>query len=153
MTMGSKFARATLVLGLVTACASLPSSAQTKPPAAPQAAVARLKQVTGNVLVSREAGMAAGNQEQRLVNGTRIITTANSEAIVLFDNGCEVRVRENERFDVDSDKPCALLVAQALGPLPPVAALGPGLLPTLLVPGGVGALLLGDRDRPAVSPN
>jgi hypothetical protein len=117
-----------------------------------QPGVARLKQVTGNVLVSREAGLAAGSQEQRVGNGVRIITTANSEAIVEFDNGCEVRVRENQRFEVDSEKPCALLVAQALGPVP-VAALGPGLLPTLLVPGGAAALLLGDRDRPAVSPN
>lgn len=121
---------------------------------APQSqAVARLKQVTGSVLVSREAGMSAGNQDQRLMNGTRIITTANSEAIVLFDNGCEVRVPENHRFDVDSDKPCALLLAEALAPAPSVAALGPGLLPLLLVPAGVGAILIADRKQPSVSPN
>ena len=151
--MESKFGKATLALGLVAACASWAASGQAQGQATQPSGVARLKQVTGNVLVSREAGMAAGNQEQRLGNGVRIITTANSEAVIEFDNGCEVRLRENERFDVDSGKPCALLVAQPLGPLPPVAALGPGLLPTLLVPGGAGALLLGDRDRPPVSPN
>ena len=147
--MERKFCKAMLAIILGAAGALLGAGAQAQ---TQQPGVARLKQVTGNVLVSREAGMAAGRQEQRLGNGVRIITTANSEAIVEFDNGCEVRVRENERFDVDSEKPCALLAALPLGPIP-VAALGPGLLPTLLVPGGAAALLLGDRDRPAVSPN
>lgn len=77
--------------------------------------VARLKSVDGNVLVSRESGLSAGEQAQRLVNGTRIITTANSTAVIEFDNGCEVRLKENERFDVDSTRACALLVGQPLG--------------------------------------
>jgi hypothetical protein len=123
--------------------------------AAAQQAVARLKQVTGNVLVSREAGLATGAEAQQLVNGTRIITTANSTAIVVFDNGCEVRLKENERFEIDSQKPCALMIAQALGPAQPVAAVGAPLL-GLLLPAGAGVGLASDnRDTTPtpVSPN
>ena len=115
--------------------------------------VAALKDLTGNVLVSREAGLATGSEAQRLANGTRVITTAKSGVVVVFDNGCEVRLRENERLDVDSGKPCALLVAQPLGPMPPVAAVGAPLLGVLL-PGAVGAGLVVDiRDKQPVSPN
>jgi len=123
--------------------------------AAAQQAVARLKQVTGNVLVSREAGLATGSEAQALPNGSRIITTANSTAIVVFDNGCEVRLKENERFEVDSQKPCALLIAQALGAAQPVAALGAPLV-GLLFPAGVGVGIASDaRDTTPtpVSPN
>ena len=123
--------------------------------AAAQQAVAKLKQVTGNVLVSREAGLATGAEAQPLVNGTRIITTANSTAIVVFDDGCEVRLKENERFEVDSQKPCALMIAQALGPVQPVAAVGAPLL-GLLIPAGAGIGLASDnRDTnpTPVSPN
>ncbi len=123
--------------------------------AAAQQTVARLKEVTGSVLVSREAGLAAGVEAQRLVEGSRIITTANAAAIVVFDNGCEVRLKENERFEVDSQKPCALMVAQALGPAQPVAAVGAPLI-GLLLPAGAGVGLAADaRDTTPtpVSPN
>lgn len=127
--------------------------------AAAQQAVARLKQVTGNVLVSREAGLAAGAEAQQLVNGTRVITTANSTAIVVFDNGCEVQLKENERFEVDSQKPCALMVAQALGPAQPVAAVGAPLIGLLLPAGAVAGAVVGlasdagDTTPTPVSPN
>ena len=123
--------------------------------AAAQQAVARLKQVTGNVLVSREAGLATGAEAQQLVNGTRIITTANSTAIVVFDNGCEVQLKENERFEVDSQKPCALMLAQALAPAQPVAAVGAPLI-GLLLPAGAAIGLAsdaGDTTPIPVSPN
>ena len=136
------FWQAVLVAGLLAAAGA----------GAQQGAIARLKSVTGNVLVSQESGLSTGNEAQPLVNGTRIITTAKSEAIVLFDNGCEVRLKENERFEVESDKPCALLVAQPLTGVP-VAALGP-VFPAFLIPiGAGGTAILDSRDRPAVSPN
>jgi hypothetical protein len=75
--------------------------------------VARLKEVKGNVLVSRESGLAAGGEATRLREHVRVITTANSSVIVQYDNGCEVRLKENQRFEVETDKPCAALVAQA----------------------------------------
>lgn len=117
-----------------------------------QRSVARLKTVNGNVLVSREAGLAAGEQSERLMNGTRVITTANSEAVIEFDNGCEVRLKENERFDVDSGRPCALMAGLPLGV--PGAAIGAPLAGYVLPV--VAPLLLLDNDvqqGTPVSPN
>jgi hypothetical protein len=73
--------------------------------------IAQLKAVKGNVLLSRDAGLVAGSEAARLTQGTRVITTANSEVVVVFDKGCEVRLKENQRFEVDSGKPCAALIA------------------------------------------
>lgn len=78
----------------------------------PGPGIAQLKNVKGNVLVSRETGLASGDEALRLSEGTRVITTANGEVIVAYDNGCEVRLKENQRFEVEAGKPCAMLVAQ-----------------------------------------
>jgi hypothetical protein len=75
--------------------------------------VARLKDVNGNVLVSRESGLASGDESLRLAKGTRVITTAHSEVVIAYDNGCEVKLKENQRFEVVTGKPCAALIAQA----------------------------------------
>jgi len=114
--------------------------------------VARLKSVSGNVLVSRETGLSAGAQAERLREGTRIITTANSEAVVEFDDGCEVRLKENERFDVESGKPCALYAGQPLGV--PVAAVAPPF-PGFILPVVLPVILLDNDTQQAtpVSPN
>jgi len=99
-----------------------------------QQEVAKLKQVTGNVLVSGQTGLATGSEAQPLANGVRIITTANSTVTVVFANGCEVNLKENQRLDVESDKPCAALVAQALGATP-----APSGIYALIVPALIGA--------------
>jgi hypothetical protein len=115
-------------------------------------AVAHLKGITGNVLVSQESGLATGSESQVLTNGTRIMTTSNSEVVIVFDNGCEIRLKENQRFEVESDKPCALMVVQSLGG-PPVAAVSHGFATSVYL-GATAALILSDsRKRPAVSPN
>lgn len=136
-----------LVAGLLVATAAGAQSGQSS-------TIARLKGVTGNVLVSQQSGLAAGSEAQLLANGTRIITTANSEAVVLFDNGCEVRVRENQRFDVESDKPCAALIPFPLGGGTLVAA-GSGF-PGFLAPIALGAFVPrggGGSGQTPVSPN
>ena len=116
-----------------------------------QQQVARLKQVTGNVLVSGQSGLATGNEAQPLANGVRIITTANSRVIVVFDNGCEVRMEENQRLDVESGKPCAALLPQALGAAP-AASQG---FAAFIVPGlvGAGAIAAIVNNSNPVSPN
>ena len=78
---------------------------------APGEGIARLKDVKGNVLLSREDGLSAGGEAARLTEHTRVITTANSEVVVVYDNGCEVRLKENQRFEVEDGKPCAALAA------------------------------------------
>ena len=78
----------------------------------PRAGVAQLKDVQGNVLVSRDSGLGAGREASRLTEGMRVITTNKSGVTVVYDDGCEVKLKENERFQVETGKPCALLVAQ-----------------------------------------
>ena len=135
-----------LVSGLLVATAVSAQSGQ-------QGTIAHLKGVTGNVLVSQQAGLSTGSEAQQLVNGTRIITTANSEVVVVFDKGCEVRLKENQRFDVDSEKPCALMIAEALGGQP-VAAVGHGIVPLLMPLGGGAVIITGTRGGATpVSPN
>jgi len=99
--------------------------------------VARLKDVKGNVLVSQQAGLASAGEASRLPEHTRVITTAGAEVILVYDNGCEVRLRENQRFEVVTDKACAALVAESLFGQPPVAA-GVGIAALLMPVAGVG---------------
>lgn len=128
--------------------------------------VARLKDVHGNVLVSRESGLASGDEALRLTKGTRVITTAHADVIVAYDNGCEVRLKENQRFEVEVDKPCSALVAQAQSILAEPAgaaaasatATGSLALSTALLPavgGGLAGLkiLQEVRATQTVSPN
>lgn len=75
--------------------------------------VATLKQVKGNVLVSGDTGLASGDESGRITKGSRVITTANSVVTVVYDNGCEVKLKPNQRFEVATDKPCSELVASA----------------------------------------
>jgi hypothetical protein len=125
-------------------------------PLAPEKAVAQLRQLSGNVLVSHAAGMTTGAELLRVADGTRIITTANSEVVVVFDKGCGVRMQENQRLDVDTGKPCAALVPANLAVAVPAAGHGfAGLLiPGLLAAGAAAAGLGGGAQPvPPVSPN
>jgi hypothetical protein len=122
-------------------------------PAPSRDSVAELRDLKGNVLVSRESGLTAGSESQQLANGTRVITTANSEVVVVFDNGCRVHLRENQRLDVDSRKPCAALVVQSLPVAVAAAPVAGHVVPALI---GIGILLdTGGGGSPStpVSPN
>jgi hypothetical protein len=130
----------------------------------PPRAIAQLKEVHGNVLVSKESGLASGDEGLRLTPGTRVITTANADAIVAYDNGCEVKLKENQRFEVQEGKACAALIAQAASILmepagAAVAATATGgavFAATLPALGGalVGlGILQGEREKQVVSPN
>ena len=121
-----------------------------------QQAVAQLKQVTGNVLVTREAGMATGTEGQPIMQGARVITTANSEVVVVFDDGCEVRLKENQRLDVDSRRPCAAMIVQSLGVAQPAigAPLAGYIIPALIVGGAIAGGGGGSGPPPTpISPN
>ena len=121
-----------------------------------QSSVAQLTQVNGNVLVSRQAGLTTGTEAQAVLNGSRVITTANGRVVVVFDNGCRVELKENQRLDVDSEKPCAALIPQNLAVAPPVA--GPPIagyiVPALI---GIGIVTenrnVGGSPPTPVSPN
>ena len=75
--------------------------------------VARLRQVEGNVLVSQESGLASAEEALRLDEFSRVITTANAKAVVVYDDGCEVALEPNQRLEIRTDKVCKERVAQA----------------------------------------
>jgi hypothetical protein len=75
--------------------------------------VARLRQVEGNVLVSQESGLASAEESLRLDDRSRVITTANAKAVVIYDDGCEVALEPNQRLEIRTDKVCAERLAQA----------------------------------------
>ena len=93
---------------------------------AQQGTVAKLADLTGNVLVSQGDAMVAGNNDQRLAPGTRVVTTAGAAVTINYDVGCDVRLKENERFTVRLGE-CAVLLKEvvALGPAP--GAIGGGV--------------------------
>ncbi|MBC8023668.1 MAG: hypothetical protein H7Y14_11145, partial [Burkholderiales bacterium] len=147
-------------------CAALAAAFATSlaPAQDPASGIARLKEVKGNVLLSRESGLAAGAESTRLTEHTRVITTANSEVIVVYDNGCEVRLKENQRFEVETGKPCAALMAQAqsillepAGAMTASAAGGAMLFWTALPALGGAAIGLGflqdSREKTPLSPS
>jgi len=146
---------------------SLPGFGQSSAPACddPQSAardtVAELREVLGNVLVSDAQGMASGTESQRLKNKVRVTTTSRAGVLVKFDCGCEVRLKENERLDVETPRPCAALLAavQAVPVGAPIGAVAAAATPgisgsgALIATGvGVGAYLLYRNNR-NVSPN
>jgi hypothetical protein len=97
----------------------------TAPPAAEARTVAKLKDLTGTVLVSRGDAMIAGTSEQRLPLGTRVVTTAGATVTIDYDRGCDVRLKENQRFTV-RDGECAALIAAVETLTPGTAAAGGG---------------------------
>ncbi|MDQ3028044.1 MAG: hypothetical protein M3R58_16275 [Pseudomonadota bacterium] len=150
-----RIAQATVLALLVV---SQPQAQTGSPPRAQVLAVdgtiASLRDVKGNVLVSNESGLATGNEALRLLPSTRVITTANAGVVIAFDDGCDVKLKENERFEVEKGKPCALLLAQPYAIV--VAAAGATIIPGIIV-GAFGAAALGSlidaRNTTTASPS
>lgn len=133
--------------------------------------VARLRGIEGNVLVSGETGLSSAEGAVRLLEGSRVITTAESRAVVVYDDGCEVTLEANQRHEVERDLPCGerillahsiflepggiALAAGAAGAGGAAAAILGGTLPAAgLAAGTVGlAALVAERDHTPVSPN
>ena len=105
---------------LVAYLAALPVSAQQ-----PGNTVAKLKDAEGNVLVSRGDAMVAGANDQRLAVGQRIVTTGGASVTISYDAGCDVKLKENERFTVTTG-PCAVLLGQVESLGPAAGAIGGG---------------------------
>lgn len=121
---------------------------------------AELRDLVGNVLVSTKDGMSAGVDKQSVPNKTRVTTTSRSSVTISFNCGCDVKLKENERIDVDSPNTCAALLT-AVTNVPVEAAIGAvaatsgGANATGLIVGagvGVGAYLLYRRNQNS-SPN
>ena len=121
--------------------------------------IATLVEVQGNVLISDAVGMSSATGNQRIKNSVRVTTTSRASVLISFDCGCDVRLKENERLDVEGAKQCpALLAAVEAVPIgAPIgavaAASGSGVPKALLLTGvGVAGYLI-YRNNGNVSPN
>lgn len=120
-----------------------------------------LQDVVGNVLVSTKDGIGAGVEKQSVLNKTRVTTTSRASVTIAFKEcGCDVKLKENERIDIESPNGCGALLA-AVTAVPVDAAIGAvaassgGISTTGLIVGtgvGVGAYLLYRNNRNS-SPN
>lgn len=135
--------------------------------------VARLRGVVGNVLVSGESGLSSAEGSVALLEGSRVITTAEAKAVVVYKDGCEVSLGPNERLEIDNDPPCSerILLAQSIFLQPGGLAAGAigatggaaaavlgGTLPAAGLAAGTAGLaglatLAANRDQNPVSPN
>ena len=107
-----------------------------------QGTVAKLADLEGNVLVSQGDAMVAGTNGQRLPAGARVLSTAGAKVTIIYDFGCDVRLKENERFTVDMGACGALLASvQTVGPgagaIGGGTAAAGGTATTMSVAGGV----------------
>lgn len=104
--------------------------------------VARLRAVVGNVLVSDEDGLSSAEESVALTEGSRVITTAESKAVVVYRDGCEVVLEANQRLEIDSDLPCVgrIELAQSIFLEPGTVALAAGAAGAA---GGATAAVLG----------
>ncbi len=79
--------------------------------------VARLVDLDGSVLVSRDSTLRSGDEAQRLLPGTRVLTTLQAKVVVEFDDGCRVRLERGQRLEVGLRTPCsAVAIADASKP-------------------------------------
>lgn len=135
--------------------------------------VARLRGVVGNVLVSGESGLSSAEGSAALLEGSRVITTAEAKAVVVYKDGCEVPLEANQRLEIENDLPCKerILLAQSIFLEPGALAAGAagatggvaaavlgGTLPVAGIAAGTAgvaglATLVANRDENPVSPN
>ncbi len=83
---------------------------------------AELRDVTGNVLVSTSDGMSTAVDKQAVGGKSRVTTASRSSVTVAFACGCDVKLKENERIDIEAPSTCAVLLASVTAV--PVVAIG-----------------------------
>ncbi len=135
------------------------SSACESKDAASKPTIAELRDVQGNVLVSDKTGMQSGTAGQRIENRARVMTTSPAAVTIVLDCGCNIRLKENERVDVELPRACGAMLASVTSVTPQVA-LGASasaastsfVAPVVLGAVGVGGYLLYRSNR-NVSPN
>jgi hypothetical protein len=133
------------------------------------ALVAHLVELDGSSLVSVKSGLVAGSEGFPLRQGVRVITTASTKLIVAYLDGCEVKLNENQRYEVNIAKPCSERILDVKSILLPPATVGaalasPGFLSSAALSGGLQAgvglgglagtaSLVRERMSDTVSPN
>lgn len=125
---------------------------------AQQGTVARLSNLEGNVMVSQGDGMVAAVRGQRVAPGTRVVTMAGGKVVVNYDVGCDVSLKENQRFTVRTGE-CALLLGEVVTLVPGSATVAVASVGVIEVVGGIaigGGLIYGGYETfrgSSASPN
>lgn len=120
--------------------------------------VGKLKDVQGLVTVSSGDQLTSAVSGAALIVNNRIITTSSGAVTLVYDNGCDIKLKENQSFTVKEDNSCAALLASvqsvgAAGASPALAAAA-GTNPALLVGAGVALLLIANSNNNSqLSPN
>jgi hypothetical protein len=96
--------------------------------------VARLKNLEGNVLVSQGDAMVAATNDQRVPVGTRVLTMTGGKVVINYDSGCDISLKENQRFTVRVGE-CPALLSEVVN-LGPALAAGAGSQVVIGVLGG-----------------
>lgn len=134
---------------------------------ADEGGVAYVARVTGAALVNKGEQYVDGTEGMALSTGDRVMTLAQSEAAIQFNDGCQYLMKENELITIPSKSPCVFTKGAAdrlsvvtLPPVPPVVPLVPAAAGIGLawVPLAAGAALLPvvfsdpDNDIPPLVP-
>ena len=120
--------------------------------------MARLSNLEGNVMVSQGDGMVAAVRGQRVAPGTRVVTMAGGKAVVNYDVGCDISLKENQRFTVRMGE-CALLLGEVVTLVPGSATVAVASVGVIEVVGGIaigGGLIYGGYETfrgSSASPN
>ena len=126
--------------------------------------VAYVARVTGAALVNKGDQYVDGTEGMKLSTGDRVMTLAQSEAAIQFNDGCQYLMKENELITIPSKSPCVFTKGAAdrlsvvtLPPVPPVLPLVPAAAGLGWIPLAAGAALLpvvfsdpGDDNPPLV---
>jgi hypothetical protein len=102
---------------------------------------AELRDVTGNVLVSTKDGMSTAVDKQTVGLKSRVTTTSRASVTISFTCGCDVKLKENERLDIENPAACPALLAGVTA-VPVAAAIGAGTGATAGVLTGTNALVI-----------
>lgn len=78
-------------------------------------AVATLKDLDGKVLVNKGDGLKSATTGVQLVDGNRVVTLDKSGVRIVFSDGCDVRLKENEIFLIDEKLGCKALATSSSG--------------------------------------
>ena len=121
---------------------------------AQQNTVASLTNLEGSVMVSQGDGMVAAVKGQRVAVGTRVLTLAGGSVVIDYDIGCDITLKENQRFTVRTGE-CGALLADVVTLVPgSTAIMAAGLsVPQILVGALLGAgITYASYDRNCSSP-
>lgn len=151
-------------------------SAAAAPTAAAEGDIAYIARITGSALVNKGGQYLDGTEGMALATGDRVMSLAESSAILQFSDGCRYTMKEDELVTIPSLSPCVLTKgpsdrlsvatlppappAQVLAPIVPLAAAGAGYAWLPVAAAGLfagGAILSAQSDdddprRPAISP-